>query len=329
MASLNDYGGLLLASRLRKLSEALYGGVDTIYRQHGVDLSSRCFPILFLLRDHGRLGISELAQQLGQSHPAVSQMSRKLQHDGLVREWADRNDERRRLLGLTPRATALMRRLVPVWQAITTAVDVLEARRPIGTALMEFDQALAQRDFAARIEAQLQFAQAGARRVTAATRRVTADAVEIIAFEPRYRNAFKRLNLEWLEKYFRVEPIDVRVLSRPQDILAGGGHILLARLGKRVLGTCALLRSGDRHYELSKMSVTSSQQGLGIGRRLMLAAIRTFEDNGGRQLFLETNSMLAPAIKLYESVGFVSLPRPPMPSHYERSNVYMEYRKAP
>ena len=69
MTTLHDYGSLLLGSRMRKISEALYAGVDEVYRSAGVDLPSRCFPILFLLRDHGRLGISELAARLGQSIP--------------------------------------------------------------------------------------------------------------------------------------------------------------------------------------------------------------------------------------------------------------------
>ena len=44
MTSLHDYGGLLLASRLKKVSEALYTGVDDIYRRHGVTLLVALLP---------------------------------------------------------------------------------------------------------------------------------------------------------------------------------------------------------------------------------------------------------------------------------------------
>jgi ribosomal protein S18 acetylase RimI-like enzyme len=164
------------------------------------------------------------------------------------------------------------------------------------------------------------------RRIRARLRRSDAAAVEIIPFEPRYARAFKRLNLEWLQKYFRIEPIDAAVLSRPTAIIRRGGAILLARLGGEIIGTCALLRAGEARFELSKMSVTERYQGLGVGRRLLLAAIRRFEAMRGGELFLETNSVLAPAIKLYESVGFVQAARPAIPSHYARSDVYMVYR---
>lgn len=150
--------------------------------------------------------------------------------------------------------------------------------------------------------------------------------VEIIPFEPHYRDDFERLNLEWLQKYFSVEPIDTTVLRRPEAIIREGGAILLARLMGKIVGTCALLKDGGG-FELSKMSVTESCQGLGIGRRLLAAAIRWFEAHGGGELHLETNSILAPAIGLYESAGFVHAQRPGGPSAYARANVYMVYRR--
>ncbi len=314
MASLHDYGDLLLASRLRRVSETLYTGVDEIYAVHGVDLSSRCFPILFLLRDHGRLGISELALQLGQTHPAVSQMSRKLLNAEVVREWSDIKDSRRRLLSLSSKGWALMRRLGSVWQAIESAIEELNVQ-PLSLALKSIDQALSQRPFTQRIHAHL--------------RRATASKVEIIPYQPRYRQDFKRLNLEWLKKYFSVEPIDEAVLSTPGTLLRQGGFIFFARLHGAIIGTGALLKKGPRRFELSKMAVTEDYQALGIGRRLVSAAIEKFESHGSGELYLETNSALKAAIKLYEAAGFVHATRPTGPVHYERSDVYMLYQGRP
>jgi ribosomal protein S18 acetylase RimI-like enzyme len=152
-------------------------------------------------------------------------------------------------------------------------------------------------------------------------------AAEIVPFESRYREDFGRLNLEWLRRYFRVEPIDEQVLSSPEAILRDGGAILFARLDGRIVGTCALIRHGG-DWELSKMAVTADCQGSGIGRRLLEAAIAEFRARDGGTLYLETNSILAPAIRLYESAGFVHAPRPGGPSPYERADVYMTYRGA-
>jgi ribosomal protein S18 acetylase RimI-like enzyme len=152
-----------------------------------------------------------------------------------------------------------------------------------------------------------------------------ADAI-IIPFEARFAADFKRLNVEWLEMYFSVEPHDEIVLSDPQgQILAPGGHIFLARLGDEIVGTCALLNAGDGRFEIAKMSVTPRYKGRGIGRQLLDAAIAQFHSLGGRELVLESNSRMVPALTLYESAGFVYAERP-APSHYERSDVYMVYR---
>jgi len=40
--------------------------------------------------------------------------------------------------------------------------------------------------------------------------------VRIVPYEPAYRDDFRRLNVEWLEKFFYVEEIDDRVLSDPE-----------------------------------------------------------------------------------------------------------------
>lgn len=147
---------------------------------------------------------------------------------------------------------------------------------------------------------------------------------EIIDFESRYATDFKQLNLEWLKLHFRVEPIDEEVLSRPEDILSNGGAIWLAQEGGDIVGCCALIAKGDGTFELSKMAVTSSAQGNGLGRRLLAAAVKGFADKDGRLLFLETNTALKAAIALYGSSGFVHKQRP-NPSPYERANVYMVY----
>ena len=52
---------------------------------------------------------------------------------------------------------------------------------------------------------------------------------EIVNFKPEYSHAFKSLNLEWIEKYFVPEKIDLKVLNDPEnEILKKPGFILFA-----------------------------------------------------------------------------------------------------
>ena len=46
--------------------------------------------------------------------------------------------------------------------------------------------------------------------------------IEIVDYDPRWRADFARLNLEWLERWFTVEPIDREVLGDPDTHLLAG-----------------------------------------------------------------------------------------------------------
>jgi ribosomal protein S18 acetylase RimI-like enzyme len=159
---------------------------------------------------------------------------------------------------------------------------------------------------------------------------MSADAIRIVGFDPRWRAEFAALNIEWLERWFEVEAYDREVLGNPEHyILAKGGHVLFAVDGAdRALGTVALKHEGDGVYELTKMAVAPEARGLGIGRLLMDAALDLYRTLDARELFLESSSTLAPALALYESVGFRHHPAPRAGSHYARADVHMIWEPA-
>ena len=147
---------------------------------------------------------------------------------------------------------------------------------------------------------------------------------DIVDYDPRWRADFARLNLDWLERYFVVEPIDRAVLSDPEThILAPGGRVLFAVDDGRAVGTVALKHEGDGVYELTKMAVDPVAQGRGIGALLMAGALAAFQAMQGRELFLESSSKLDTALRLYERSGFSHRPAPRPGSHYARADVYM------
>lgn len=155
-----------------------------------------------------------------------------------------------------------------------------------------------------------------------------ADAVRIVPYAANFRADFYRLNAEWLNKYYSIEPIDHAVLSDPEKhMIERGGAIFFAVMRAEAVGTCALMPDSPGVYELTKMAVTERYQGLGIGRRLLNAAIGEYHRRDGKQLFLESHAHLQVALKLYEKAGFEMQPGKRPGSHYQRSNVYMIYRE--
>jgi GNAT superfamily N-acetyltransferase len=148
--------------------------------------------------------------------------------------------------------------------------------------------------------------------------------IRIIPFEDRFTDAFARLNFEWLDEYFYIEDYDRKVLTRPREyILDKGGYIFLAFAGDEAVGTVALIKRGEGVYELSKMGVTPQYQGMRIGQKLMYYAINFAGENNFTRLFLDSNTVLEPAIRLYRKVGFREIPVPG-DSPYERCNIRME-----
>jgi GNAT superfamily N-acetyltransferase len=148
--------------------------------------------------------------------------------------------------------------------------------------------------------------------------------VHIVPFQKEYKPSFFDLNMEWLEKFFVVEPYDKQVLSQPEKyILADGGHILFAQCEGKIVGTVALMKRGEGILELTKMGVTDGYKGLKIGQKLMYAAITKSSEMGANRVFLDSNRKLEPALSLYKKVGFREIPVP-MDSPYERCNIRME-----
>lgn len=150
--------------------------------------------------------------------------------------------------------------------------------------------------------------------------------LEIREFIAGDETAFRKLNEEWINRYFTMEATDEKYLADPQGkILDRGGRIFLAVRDGNAVGCCALIPIASNEYEVSKMAVTESCRGTGIGRRLLEMVIAEARESGARRLYLETHSKLAPAIRLYESVGFQHLPPERIiPSPYARAEVFME-----
>jgi putative acetyltransferase len=150
--------------------------------------------------------------------------------------------------------------------------------------------------------------------------------VSIREFKPGDEACFRRLNEEWITRYFRIEEKDEKSFADPQSsILNQGGRILFATIEDKCVGCCALIYLRPDEYEVAKMAVTSTCQGSGIGRKLLQAVVETARLAGARRLYLETNHSLTPAIRLYESFGFKPIPPSRiLSSPYARADVYME-----
>jgi GNAT superfamily N-acetyltransferase len=153
--------------------------------------------------------------------------------------------------------------------------------------------------------------------------------ISVIRFRRGLAGEFRRLNLDWIERLFKVEAADLKVLDDPEGaIISKGGMIFFALDGDAVVGTVAMIRVEPDRCELAKMAVTPTHQGRGIGELLGRECRAWAAANGVASVFLETNSALDGAIRLYQRLGFRRAPWP-HPSDYARGDVYMEMKVEP
>ena len=98
----------------------------------------------------------------------------------------------------------------------------------------------------------------------------------------------------------------------------------MAIMDDEPVGACAMIKMEHPKYsfELAKMGVRPIAHGKGIGSQLAQAIIQKSIDLGAQYIYLESNTVLAPAINLYRKFGFTEVSDEYTP--YSRCNIQME-----
>ncbi|MBC6980281.1 bifunctional helix-turn-helix transcriptional regulator/GNAT family N-acetyltransferase [Caulobacter sp. 17J80-11] len=306
-------GHLFLGSRLKRIGERMQADVARVVEKTGLPIQPAQYPLLATLDAEGPLTVNELADAVGISQPGATRSIARLIEVGLVETSRAHRDQRHKTVALTEAGRAAMARSKrEVWPGIDAAVRELCA----GLSGPLLDQLGA-------IEAALDQETLDRRAARAAP------GLRIHAWSDDLAPLFHDINAEWIQAMFALEPTDRAVLEDPQThILAPGGDILFVEADGVIVGTCALRRSGEGAFELTKMGVLERARGLKAGEFLLRAAIRRAAELGAEKLYLLTNARCAPAIHLYEKVGFVhdaAIMRD-YGAIYERCDVAMRYR---
>ena len=135
---------------------------------------------------------------------------------------------------------------------------------------------------------------------------------------------FKSLNLEWLNRYFKVEPIDELVLNNPKrEVIDKGGFIFMIEKNSDIIGTFAFIKKSENIYEFSKMAIIPDERGNGYGNKAMKFLIQFAKNKKWSRLILYSNTKLKNSIHLYRKYGFKEIPLEKN-LIYSRGNIKME-----
>lgn len=306
-------GKMALGSRLRLLTAKMTDDASKIYELYGIEFSPKWFPAFFLLSVDGEKTITEIATEISHSQPSVTKIVKEMAKVGLVEVNLKSEDKRRNLVDLTEKGRNISEKIKIQCGDINLAVeDILnQATHNLWEAVAEWEFLLEQKSLLKRVQEQKKLRES--------------KNVQIVDYEPKYQQAFKSLNEEWISNYFEMEEADYKALDNPQEyIIDKGGKILVALYDNEPLGVCALIKMDDPDYdfEMSKMAVSPKAQGKNIGWLLGQAIINKSKDLGASKLYLESNTILKPAINLYYKMGYEKIVGRPTP--YKRCNIQME-----
>lgn len=306
-------GKAALGSRLRLLSATITDDASKLYKLYGLDFSPKWFPVFFILSTEGEKTITEIANEIGHSQPSVTKIVKEMTVVGLIRDNLKSSDKRRNIVNLTKKGTDLATQLRVQIDDIDIAIDgiIQEANLNLWEAIAEWEFLLEQKSLFARVQEQKKLRES--------------KEVQIVPYNASYAPIFKALNEEWISTYFEMEETDRKALDNPETyIINKGGLIFVALYQNEPLGVCALIKMDDPDYdfELAKMAVSPKAQGKKIGWLLGQAIIDAAKKQGASKLYLESNTILKPAINLYHKLGFKKVVGRTTP--YKRCNIQME-----
>lgn len=311
----NRTGKMALGSRLRLLTAQVTEDATKIYELYDVtDFSPKWFPVFFVLSENDEIMITEIATEIGHSQPSVTKIIKEMAQSGLVEDHIKSSDKRKNFVALTDKGKLLAEKMLTTQcKDIDIAIDsiIAEATHNLWEAIEEWEFLLKQKSLFKRVQEQKKIREA--------------QNVQIVAYDSQYQSAFKALNEEWISTYFEMEQADYKALDNPEEyILDNGGKIFVALYHNEPVGVCALIKmnNANHDFELAKMAVSPKAQGKNIGWLLAQTALQTAQELGASKIYLESNTILKPAINLYYKLGFQKITGNPTP--YKRCNIQME-----
>lgn len=302
-------GQITLGSQLRMLAETITSDANSIYAQFDFGIDPKWFPVFYVLASEQDSTVTSIASTIGHSHVSVSKMIAEMETAKLIVSKKSRTDSRRTLINLSSQGQKYIPKLKAQCEHVDRALSQLTEETGIN-----FWEALAV------TRRHLKYFPLSMRVKTLDEK----SDIKIIDYAPQYGDDFRRLNVEWITKFWDLENGDIEALDNPNEyIIDKGGAILIALYKGQLVGSAALILQSDSTLELAKMAVSPTVQGKGIGLMLGKSALERAQQMGAKRVYLESNTILGPALSLYRKLGFCELGNNKA-SPYKRCNIRME-----
>src|SRR5688500_2988995 len=197
-------GKMAIGSRLRLLTDKITADAADIYKLYGIDLQPKWFPVFHVL-SQGNASITEIAQQIGHSHPSVSKIVTEMAKEGLLTEKKDKQDGRKNVVGLSKKGKELTEKIQEQYTDVSNAVEAISSntQHDLWKAIEEWEFLLSRKSLLQYVQEQRKLRESRQ--------------VKIIPYNELYADAFRKLNEEWISTFFKMEEADHKALDHPKE----------------------------------------------------------------------------------------------------------------
>ena len=122
---INELGYLALATRLKRISDAMVHSGRQMYKELKMDIEPNWFLVFKLLQKFDGLTVTEMAKKLHFSHPSVITLVGKMESKGYISSANHIDDSRKRVYSLSEKALEQLPEFEKIWQAGTSGVKKL------------------------------------------------------------------------------------------------------------------------------------------------------------------------------------------------------------
>jgi DNA-binding MarR family transcriptional regulator len=152
MDLMKDLGALAFGSRLKRLSDKIMRQASGVYQSYALDFEPKWFPLFYLLSQQTEMGIMEIADNLGITHPAVIQIAKELEKKRWITSVKSKSDGRKRILTLTKKGKELLPQLRDIWEKIRQVNEALiqSHQHNLLLAMDEMENALNEKEYLIR-----------------------------------------------------------------------------------------------------------------------------------------------------------------------------------
>jgi predicted GNAT family N-acyltransferase/DNA-binding MarR family transcriptional regulator len=152
MNVINQAGILSLGTHLQYITERLRKEAALFYKSLHIKFEPKWFSAIYVLSVNPCLSVSELAQEIGLTHPTTISLLKELELNGLVLSNKDSEDERKRNVSLTSKSKDLIKTMKPAWTAMTEALNHLtDTPNNLIKAIAEVNAKLDEKSFLTRM----------------------------------------------------------------------------------------------------------------------------------------------------------------------------------